>query len=147
MQVPESCRTTSAQSASSKAMGSLRGTPRNVLLNQVVLEGHHLFISAFPICVLAGDLKQQVATDRVGVGIGPEKTLRSGSVQKGLNATVQQNAIKTPDDPCDFHKSATGDSFLLDTVNAVMNSKAWTGNSVVTLAARASMSCHGTDRA
>jgi phosphatidylinositol-3-phosphatase len=41
----------------------------------------------------------------------------------------------TPDDPCDFSQVpaliATGDSFLLDTVSAIMHSKAWTGNSVI----------------
>ena len=41
----------------------------------------------------------------------------------------------TPDDPCDFSQVqaliATGDSFLLDTVNTIMNSPAWTGNSVI----------------
>ena len=41
----------------------------------------------------------------------------------------------TPDDPCDFSQIqpliAAGDSFLLNTVNAIMNSKAWTGNSVI----------------
>ncbi len=41
----------------------------------------------------------------------------------------------TPDDPCDFSQVpaliATGDSFLLNTVNAIMNSSAWTGNSVI----------------
>jgi hypothetical protein len=41
----------------------------------------------------------------------------------------------TPSDPCDFSQVqaliATGDSFLLNTVNAIMTSKAWTGNSVI----------------
>jgi len=41
----------------------------------------------------------------------------------------------TPDDPCDFSQVqaliAAGDSFLLNTVNTIMNSKAWTGNSVI----------------
>lgn len=41
----------------------------------------------------------------------------------------------TPTDPCDFsHVPAlisAGDSFLLKTVNAIMTSKAWTGNSVI----------------
>jgi phospholipase C len=41
----------------------------------------------------------------------------------------------TPADPCDFSQVqaliATGDTFLLDTVNAIMNSRAWTGNSVI----------------
>jgi hypothetical protein len=41
----------------------------------------------------------------------------------------------TPADPCDFSQVpaliATGDSFLLHTVNAIMTSKAWTGNSVI----------------
>jgi hypothetical protein len=41
----------------------------------------------------------------------------------------------TPDDPCDFSQIqaliAAGDGFLLNTVNAIMNSKAWTGNSVI----------------
>jgi phospholipase C len=41
----------------------------------------------------------------------------------------------TPDDPCDFSQVsaliATGDSFLANTVNAIMNSNAWTGNSVI----------------
>jgi phospholipase C len=41
----------------------------------------------------------------------------------------------TPDDPCDFSQVpaliATGDTFLLNTVNAIMNSRAWTGNSVI----------------
>ena len=44
----------------------------------------------------------------------------------------------TPDDPCDFSQVpaliAAGDSFLLDTVSAIMNSKAWTGNSVIFIA-------------
>jgi len=41
----------------------------------------------------------------------------------------------TPADPCDFSQIqpliSTGDSFLLNTVNAIMTSKAWTGNSVI----------------
>jgi len=41
----------------------------------------------------------------------------------------------TPQDPCDFSQVpaliATGDAFLLSTVNAIMTSKAWTGNSVI----------------
>jgi hypothetical protein len=41
----------------------------------------------------------------------------------------------TPQDPCDFSQVqaliATGDAFLLNTVNAIMTSKAWTGNSVI----------------
>jgi hypothetical protein len=41
----------------------------------------------------------------------------------------------TPDDPCDFSQIqaliAAGDSFLLNTANAIMNSRAWTGNSVI----------------
>lgn len=41
----------------------------------------------------------------------------------------------TPADPCDFSQIqpliSTGDTFLLDTVNAIMTSKAWTGNSVI----------------
>src|SRR5580704_4111155 len=40
-----------------------------------------------------------------------------------------------PNDPCDFSQIqaliAAGDSFLLNTVNAIMNSSAWTGNSVI----------------
>jgi len=44
----------------------------------------------------------------------------------------------TPDDPCDFSQIqaliAAGDSFLMDTVNAITNSKAWTGNSVIFIA-------------
>lgn len=41
----------------------------------------------------------------------------------------------TPADPCDYSQVqpliTTGDSFLLSTVNAIMSSKAWTGNSVI----------------
>ena len=41
----------------------------------------------------------------------------------------------THDDPCDFSQVqpliAAGDSFLLNTVSAIMNSSAWTGNSVI----------------
>src|ERR1700730_5303475 len=41
----------------------------------------------------------------------------------------------TPQDPCDFSQVqaliATGDLFLLKTVNAIMNSSAWNGNSVI----------------
>lgn len=41
----------------------------------------------------------------------------------------------TPDDPCDFSQIqpliSTGDTFLLNTVNAIMTSKSWTGNSVI----------------
>lgn len=41
----------------------------------------------------------------------------------------------TPADPCDFSQVqpliATGDAFLLSTVNAIMTSKSWTGNSVI----------------
>jgi len=41
----------------------------------------------------------------------------------------------TPADPCDFSQVpaliATGDSFLLHTVNAIMTSKAWGGNSAI----------------
>lgn len=41
----------------------------------------------------------------------------------------------TPADPCDFSQVpaliSTGDTFLLDTVSAIMTSKAWTGNSVI----------------
>jgi len=40
-----------------------------------------------------------------------------------------------PNDPCDFSQVqgliAAGDSFLLNTVDAIMNSKVWTGNSVI----------------
>jgi len=41
----------------------------------------------------------------------------------------------TPADPCDFSQVpaliSAGDTFLLNTVNAIMTSKAWTGNSVI----------------
>jgi len=41
----------------------------------------------------------------------------------------------TPDDPCDFSQVPalirTGDAFLLNTVNAIMTSKSWTGNSAI----------------
>jgi len=41
----------------------------------------------------------------------------------------------TPDDPCDFSQVPAliraGDTFLLNTVNAIMTSKAWRGNSVI----------------
>jgi hypothetical protein len=41
----------------------------------------------------------------------------------------------TPADPCDFSQVqaliATGDTFLLSTVNGIRSSKAWTGNSVI----------------
>lgn len=41
----------------------------------------------------------------------------------------------TPADPCDFSQIqpliATGDAFLLSTVNAIMTSKSWTGNSAI----------------
>jgi phospholipase C len=41
----------------------------------------------------------------------------------------------TPSDPCDFSQVqsliATGDTFLSQTVSAIMNSRAWTGNSVI----------------
>ena len=41
----------------------------------------------------------------------------------------------TPSDPCDFSQVqsliATGDAFLNSTVSAIMNSQAWTGNSVI----------------
>jgi hypothetical protein len=41
----------------------------------------------------------------------------------------------TPDDPCDFSQVpaliTAGDSFLLNTVSAIMTSRAWTGNSVI----------------
>ena len=41
----------------------------------------------------------------------------------------------TPSDPCDFSQVqsliATGDTFLSTTVNAIMNSSAWNGNSVI----------------
>ncbi|HEY7124953.1 MAG TPA: alkaline phosphatase family protein [Ktedonobacterales bacterium] len=41
----------------------------------------------------------------------------------------------TPSDPCDFSQVqsliATGDAFLSSTVRAIMNSRAWTGNSVI----------------
>jgi phosphatidylinositol-3-phosphatase len=44
----------------------------------------------------------------------------------------------TASDPCDFSQVqsliATGDTFLLNTVNAIMNSRAWTGNSVIFIA-------------
>ncbi len=44
----------------------------------------------------------------------------------------------TPADPCDFSQVqpliTTGDTFLLDTVTAIMTSKAWTGNSVIFIA-------------
>jgi len=41
----------------------------------------------------------------------------------------------TPQDPCDFSQVqaliAAGDSFLLNTVNAILSSKAWSGNSAI----------------
>jgi hypothetical protein len=41
----------------------------------------------------------------------------------------------TPADPCDFSQVnaliSAGDTFLLNTVNAIMTSKSWTGNSVI----------------
>jgi phosphatidylinositol-3-phosphatase len=44
----------------------------------------------------------------------------------------------TPADPCDFSQVpqliATGDAFLKSTVGAIMNSRAWTGNSVIFIA-------------
>ena len=40
------------------------------------------------------DLTQHVAAHRVDVAVGPEKALCSGSVQKGLNATMQEKAVK-----------------------------------------------------
>jgi phosphatidylinositol-3-phosphatase len=44
----------------------------------------------------------------------------------------------TPDDPCDFSQIqaliTAGDSFLRNTVSAIMHSSAWTGNSVIFIA-------------
>src|SRR6266852_4930191 len=44
----------------------------------------------------------------------------------------------TPDDPCDFSQVpaliGAGDSFLMNTVSAIMSSSAWTGNSVIFVA-------------
>src|SRR5258708_3396544 len=44
----------------------------------------------------------------------------------------------TPDDPCDFSQVpaliGAGDSFLMNTVSAIMSSQAWTGNSVIFIA-------------
>jgi phosphatidylinositol-3-phosphatase len=44
----------------------------------------------------------------------------------------------TPSDPCDFSQVqsliATGDTFLSQTVSAIMNSRAWNGNSVIFIA-------------
>jgi phospholipase C len=41
----------------------------------------------------------------------------------------------TPADPCDFSQVqaliATGDAFVRDTVNSIMNSSAWNGNSII----------------
>jgi phospholipase C len=41
----------------------------------------------------------------------------------------------TPADPCDFSQIqaliSTGDTFVMNAVNAIMNSSAWTGNSVI----------------
>jgi len=42
--------------------------------------------------------------------------------------------LATPADPCDFSRIQpliAGDNFLLGTVNAIMSSKAWRGNSVI----------------
>jgi phospholipase C len=41
----------------------------------------------------------------------------------------------TPDDPCDFSQIqaliSSGDTFVMNTVSAIMSSKAWTGNSLI----------------
>jgi phospholipase C len=41
----------------------------------------------------------------------------------------------TPDDPCDFSQIqaliSSGDTFVMNTVTAIMSSKAWTGNSLI----------------
>jgi hypothetical protein len=48
----------------------------------------------YPVVILGGDPAEHVATHWVDVAVGPEKALRSSSVQKGLNATLQENAIR-----------------------------------------------------
>src|SRR5205823_5864476 len=48
----------------------------------------------YPVVILGGDAAEQVATYGVDMAVDPEKALGSSSVQKGLNAAMQENAIK-----------------------------------------------------
>ena len=54
------------------------------------------------------------------------------------SATTCTAAVLHPDDPCDFSQVPAliraGDTFLLNTVNAIMTSKAWRGSSVIFIA-------------
>ena len=103
--------------------------------NQLYERKHNPFISYLDVQTNAArvanivDFDSQFAND-----------LASGNVADYVWISPDQchdmhGRASTPDDPCDFSQVqaliATGDTFLLNTVTAIMNSPAWTGNSVI----------------
>ena len=56
-----------------------------------VLEDLHaplLGVALDPVVIVAGNLAQDIATDRIDMTIDPEKPWRSGAIQEGLNTAV-----------------------------------------------------------
>jgi phosphatidylinositol-3-phosphatase len=103
--------------------------------NQLYERKHNPFISYLDVQTNAArvanivDFDSQFAADLAGghvadyVWISPDQ------------CHDMHGRASTPDDPCDFSQVqaliATGDTFLLNTVNTIMNSPAWNGNSVI----------------
>jgi len=47
-----------------------------------------------PVVILARHLPQDVPAHRINLAIHPEKALRSGTVQEGLDTAMQQKTVK-----------------------------------------------------
>jgi len=63
----------------------------------------------------------------------PDAVVRARTSSQGSLGSYQSQ--DRPSDPCDFSQvqglSSTGDTFLLNTVAAILNSKSFTRNSVI----------------
>ena len=103
--------------------------------NQLYERKHNPFISYLDVQTNAARVANIVDFDSQFAG-----DLASGKVADYVWISPDQchdmhGRASTPDDPCDFSQVqaliATGDSFLLNTVNTIMNSPAWNGNSVI----------------
>lgn len=103
--------------------------------NQLYERKHNPFISYLDVQTNAARVANIVDFDSQFAG-----DLASGKVADYVWISPDQchdmhGRASTPDDPCDFSQVqaliATGDSFLLNTVNTIVNSPAWNGNSVI----------------
>jgi hypothetical protein len=48
-----------------------------------------------PVVILVGNVAQDVPAHRINLAIHPEKALRSGTVQEGLDTAMQQKTVKS----------------------------------------------------